>query len=39
MVHVKTVADPAIYSPNGIAALGGGSFVTSNDHSGKGNLS
>lgn len=35
MVHVKTVADPAIYSPNGIAAMGKGSFVTSNDHSGK----
>jgi hypothetical protein len=38
MVHIKTVVDPAIYSPNGIAALGDGSFVTSNDHSGKSKL-
>jgi hypothetical protein len=36
MVHVKTVADKAIYSPNGIALMGDDSFVTSNDHSGKG---
>lgn len=38
MVHVKTVADPAIYSPNGIAFAGDGSFFVSNDHSGKGKL-
>jgi hypothetical protein len=38
MKHIKTVADPAIYSPNGIAATGDGSFFTSNDHSGKGKL-
>jgi len=36
MVHVKTVADQAIYSPNGITLMGDDSFVISNDHSGKG---
>ncbi|KAF2492202.1 serum paraoxonase/arylesteras-like protein [Lophium mytilinum] len=35
MIHIKTVFDPEIYSPNGITALGGGSFVVSNDHSVK----
>ena len=39
MAHIKTVADPAIYSPNGIAVQGDGSFFTSNDHSGKGKSS
>jgi hypothetical protein len=38
MVHIKTVFDPAIYSPNGIAVIGDGSFVMSNDHSRKGRL-
>jgi hypothetical protein len=36
MVHIKTVADPAVWSPNNIAVMGDGSFVTSNDHSAKG---
>lgn len=36
MVHVKTVVDPAVWTPNGIAAMGDGSFVTTNDHSAKG---
>jgi hypothetical protein len=38
MVHVKTVSDPAVWTPNGIAAMGDGSFVTTNDHSTKGEL-
>jgi hypothetical protein len=36
MKHIRTVVDPAIFSPNGIAIMDGGAFVISNDHSGKG---
>lgn len=36
MVHVKTVWDPAIWSPNKVAALGDGSFVVTNDASASG---
>jgi len=36
MKHVKTFADPEIYSGNGIAGLNDGSFVLSNDHTSKG---
>lgn len=36
MVHVKTVWDPAIWSPNKVAALGDGSFVVTNDASCSG---
>ncbi|KAF4629818.1 hypothetical protein G7Y89_g8324 [Cudoniella acicularis] len=35
MRHIKTVADPDIYSPNNIALLGEGKFVVTNDYSGK----
>ncbi|KAF2797224.1 hypothetical protein K505DRAFT_298745 [Melanomma pulvis-pyrius CBS 109.77] len=35
MNHVKTVADPSIYSANGIALIGEEAFVLTNDHSGK----
>lgn len=36
MKHVKTFADPEIYSANGVAVMENGGFVLSNDHSGKG---
>jgi hypothetical protein len=36
MVHVKTVFDPEVKTPNNIAAMGDGSFVATNDHSAKG---
>ncbi|KAH8781894.1 serum paraoxonase/arylesterase-like protein [Hyaloscypha finlandica] len=35
MVHVKTVFDPEVKTPNNIAAMGDGSFVATNDHSAK----
>jgi hypothetical protein len=38
MVHVKTVAGPAIWTRNSIAAMGDGSFVTTNYYSAKGEL-
>jgi len=38
MVHVKTVAGPAIWTRNSIAAMGDGSFVTTNDYLAKGEL-
>lgn len=36
MVHVKTVFDREVKTPNNIAAMGDGSFVATNDHSAKG---
>lgn len=36
MKHIRTVADPEVYSANGIAGLEDGSFFLSNDHSAKG---
>lgn len=38
MKHVKTVWDKEVWAPNTVAALGGGAFVASNDHSAKGLL-
>lgn len=35
MVHVKTVSDPEIKTPNNIAVMPDGSFVATNDHSAK----
>lgn len=35
MQHLRTVHSPEVFSPNNIAAIGDGSFVISNDHSGK----
>ena len=35
MTHIQTVADPAIQTPNKIAATGDGGFVLTNDRSGK----
>ncbi|KAE9372007.1 calcium-dependent phosphotriesterase [Stipitochalara longipes BDJ] len=35
MVHVKTVLDPEIKTPNNIAVMSDGSFVVTNDHSSK----
>lgn len=35
MRHLRTVSSPEVFSPNNVAALGDGSFVTSNDHSAK----
>lgn len=36
MSHVKTISDSNIYSGNGLALLGDGSFMLTNDHSAKG---
>lgn len=36
MSHLKTIAHPDIYSANNLALVGGGAFVLTNDHSGKG---
>lgn len=33
MEHVKTIADPALHSANGIIGYDDGSFIVSNDHS------
>jgi hypothetical protein len=33
MKHLRTVFSPHVYSPNNVAAVGGGAFVVSNDHS------
>jgi hypothetical protein len=38
MAHVRTVASPAVYSPNRVAVIGDGAFVVSNDHSVKGSV-
>lgn len=35
MKHIKTIADPGIYSANGTVGLEDGSFFLSNDHSTK----
>lgn len=35
MVHVKTISDPEVKTPNNIAVMGDGSFVATNDHSSK----
>lgn len=35
MVHVKTVFDPEVKTPNNIAVMEDGSFVATNDHSAK----
>ena len=36
MVHIKTIADKAIDTPNKLAATGNGGFVMTNDKSSKG---
>jgi hypothetical protein len=38
MVHVKTVFDPEVKTPNNIAVMPDGSFVVTNDHSSKGEI-
>ncbi|KAF1850774.1 calcium-dependent phosphotriesterase [Cucurbitaria berberidis CBS 394.84] len=35
MRHLRTVWSPAVWSPNRVAAVGGGAFFVTNDHSGK----
>lgn len=35
MKHLRSVLSPAVWTPNRPAALGGGAFVVSNDHSAK----
>jgi hypothetical protein len=35
MKHIRTIADPEIYSANGIVGLEDGSFFLSNDHTAK----
>ena len=36
MVHVKTIADKTVATPNKLAATGDGGFIVTNDKSGKG---
>jgi hypothetical protein len=36
MSHLKTIVHPLVYSANNLALLGDGTFLVSNDHSGKG---
>ena len=36
MVHLKTISDAAVITPNKVAATGDGGFVATNDKSGKG---
>ena len=36
MKHIRTVADPAIRTPNRVAATGDGGFVFTNDHTSIG---
>lgn len=35
MTHLRTIASPAVWSPNRVAAFEDGSFVVTNDHSAK----
>ena len=36
MVHIKTIADESVYTPNKLAATGDGGFIVTNDKSSKG---
>jgi len=35
MKHLRTVFSPHVFSPNNVAAVGGGAFVVTNDRSGR----